>query len=81
MENAQLETYTKVGVIILCTISVVCGFFMKLISVETFLAIVGPIIGYYFSEKKNDKLLKQNSEVIEQLRLQLPVEVKTDEEI
>ena len=54
--------------------ALVVGFFMGLIIPEAFLAIAGPIVGYYFSEKKQDQ-------IIEELRLRNPKSLLSEEEL
>lgn len=67
---SKLEAFTKVAIVLVATLAVVAGFFLDKISGETFLALIGPIVGYYFSERKNEKVIKSNEETIQELKTQ-----------
>ncbi len=58
MDKDQTSTYIQLGITTVLTLSLITGFFMGLITTEAFLAIVGPIVGYFFSERKQTKALE-----------------------
>lgn len=66
--KTKLQTYLQIGIVTLFSCALVAAFFLDKLSIEAFLAIVGPVIGYYFSEKKNDSIIKANEETIQALR-------------
>lgn len=74
----KIQLYLKVGVVAVSILAIIGAFFVGLISTEVFISIIGPIIGYYFSDRRNNELHRENRGVIEALKLSNPVLVNLD---
>lgn len=66
---------------ILFTGALIAGFFMGLVPVEAFLSLAGGAIGYFFSEKKQEKIIAEKNKTIEQLMVGTRVKIINEKEI
>lgn len=58
MTKEDAGIWIQITVVLLFAVAVVTGFLMGIITAEAFLAIAGPAIGYYLSERKQSKAIE-----------------------
>lgn len=52
------QDWIRVGISVVLVGSLVVGFFLGMVPVEVFVSVVSGAVGYYFSERKQEKVIE-----------------------